>query len=120
MPETEVETNPPPATEPVKEEAVKEEAKEEKKDEEKSASAEESKEASKPEKKKKVKEPAPPPPPPKGTILTQLSLNGSRLASRDLGSTAALLYRLSRREGSSMATWTPYADLVLLSSTEGI
>merc|ERR1712004_552172 len=47
MPETEVETQPPPASEPVKEEAVKEEAKEEKK-----------------EKKKKVKEPAPPPPPP--------------------------------------------------------
>ena len=64
MPETEVETQPPPASEPVKEEAVKEEAKEEKKDEEKSATAEESKEASKPEKKKKVKEPAPPPPPP--------------------------------------------------------
>jgi len=63
MPETEVETQPPPASEPVKEEAVKEEAKEEKKDEEKSATAEESKEA-KPEKKKKVKEPAPPPPPP--------------------------------------------------------
>merc|ERR1711963_1069353 len=60
---TEVETQPPPASEPVKEEAVKEEAKEEKKDEEKSATAEESKEA-KPEKKKKVKEPAPPPPPP--------------------------------------------------------